>query len=84
MSAMSIRWVRNVLIDGEKNTIEIQIGDKKIGDKCYTRINNEVEKWFENLYDERGEIIAQGIDILKKRLAGKSVTHPDGRAYDWQ
>jgi hypothetical protein len=81
---MSIRWVRNVLIDGEKNTIEIQIGDKKIGDKCYTRVNNEVEKWFDNLFDERNEIIAQGIDILKKRLSGKSVTHPDGRVYDWQ
>jgi hypothetical protein len=81
---MSIRWVRNVLIDGEKNTIEIQIGDKKIGDKCYTRINNEIEKWFDNLFDERNEIIAQGIDILKKRLSGKSVTHPDGRTYDWQ
>ena len=42
---MSIRWVRNVLIDGEKSTVEIQLGARIIGDKCYTRINNEVEKW---------------------------------------
>jgi hypothetical protein len=81
---MSIRWLRNVMIDAEKSTIEIQIGDRKIGDKCYTRINNEVEKWFDNLFDDRGEIIAQGIDILKKRLEGKTLTYPDGRGYDWQ
>jgi hypothetical protein len=81
---MSIRWLRNVMIEAEKSTIEIQIGDKKIGDKCYTRVNNEVEKWFDNLFDERSEIIAQGIDIVKKRLTGKTLTYPDGRPYDWQ
>ncbi|NLW32747.1 MAG: hypothetical protein GXY77_14970 [Fibrobacter sp.] len=81
---MSIRWIKNVLINGEKSTIEIQVGDKKIGDKCYTRINNEVEFWFENIYDTRNDIIAQGLDILKKRLESKEVTYPDGRQYDWQ
>lgn len=81
---MSIRWIRNVMIDGAKSTIEVQIGDKKIGDKCYTRVDNELEKWFDNLFDDRGEIIAQGIDILKKRLDKKSLTYPDGRTYDWQ
>jgi len=80
---MSIRWIRNIVIDGEKSTIEVQIGVKKIGDKCYTRINNEVEKWFKNLLEDRTEIIAQGVDILKKRLEGKKVTYPDGRDYDW-
>lgn len=50
---MSLRWIRNVIIDGEKCTIEIQVGDKKIGDKCYTRINTEVEQWFENNFDTR-------------------------------
>jgi len=81
---MSIRWIKNVLINGEKSTIEIQVGDKKIGDKCYTRINNEVESWFENIYDTRNDIIAQGLDILKKRLENKEITYPDGRQYDWQ
>ena len=81
---MSIRWVRNLLVDGEKSTIEIQIGDKRIGDKCYTRINSEVEAWFENIYTTRNDIIAQGVDILKKRLGTKNVTYPDGREYDWQ
>ncbi|MDR0305242.1 MAG: hypothetical protein LBI42_00220 [Chitinispirillales bacterium] len=81
---MSIRWLRNVLIDGNKSTIEIQIGDRHIGDKCYTRINEEVEMWFENIYNTRSDIIAQGIDILKKRLSNRKVTFPDGHPYDWQ
>lgn len=80
---MSIRWLRNVIIDDEKSTIEIQIGDRKIGDKCYTRINQETEIWFENCYTDRNDIIAQGIDILKKRLIGKTVTNPDGTPYAW-
>lgn len=80
---MSIRWLKNVIIDNQKSTIEVQIGDRKIGDKCYTRINQELEVWFENIYESRGDIIAQGIDILKKRLNGKKVTNPDGTPYEW-
>ncbi len=81
---MSLRWIRNIVVDGQKCTIEIQIGDKKIGDKCYTRLNTEVELWFENIFDTRNDIIAQGIDLLKKRLERKQITYPDGRIYDWQ
>ncbi len=81
---MSIRWFRNVIIDDVKSTIEIQIGDKKIGDKCYTRINQEVEEWFQNYHQDRDDIIAQGIDILKKRLAKRAVTNPDGTTYEWK
>lgn len=80
---MSIRWLKNVIIDGEKSTIEIQIGDRKIGDKCYTRINQELEVWFENISEMRSDIIAQGIDLLKNRLEGKTVTNPDGTSYEW-
>ena len=81
---MSIRWIKNVVIDGEKSTLEIQLGDKKIGDKCYTRISNDVESYFNNISETRDEIINEGIDILKKRLEGKKVAYPDGRDYDWQ
>lgn len=81
---MSIRWVKNVLINNEKSTLEVQVGDRKIGDKCYTRISNEMEVWFENMYDTRADIIAQGIDLLKKRLESKTVTYADGAPYDWQ
>lgn len=68
----------------KKSTLEIQIGDKRIGDKCYTRINDEVEKWFDNFHDTRNDIIEQGIGILKTRLENRNVTYPDGRKYDWQ
>jgi hypothetical protein len=81
---MSIRWIRNVIIDNEKSTIEIQIGDKKIGDKCYTRVSNEVELYFENMMEGRDDIVAQGLDILRKRLESKKIAYPDGRDYDWQ
>jgi hypothetical protein len=73
-----------VIIDGQKSTIEVQLGTRKIGDKCYTRINTELEKWFENISDSREDIIAQGIDILRNRLKEKTVTYPDGTAYDWR
>jgi hypothetical protein len=81
---MSIRWIKNVTINNEKTTIEIQLGDRKIGDKCYTRIGNEMELYFYNVGDTREDVIAQGIDILKRRLAGKKVLYPNGNDYDWQ
>ena len=81
---MSIRWIKNVVIDGAKSVIEIQLGDRKIGDKCYTRIGAEVEKWFDNISETREDVIAQGLDILRRRLSGKAITYPDGRGYDWQ
>jgi hypothetical protein len=82
---MSIRWLRNVVIDGQKSTIEVQLGDRRIGDKCYTRINDEVESWFDNYCGEdRAQIIAQGASILKARLNGRNVTYPNGQQYDWQ
>jgi hypothetical protein len=81
---MAIRWMKNVLIDNKKSTLEIQLGDRKLGDKCYTRINSDVEQWFENLSDTRDDIIQQGLDILKRRLEGKNVLYPNGTVYDWQ
>jgi hypothetical protein len=80
---MSIRWIRNVVVNGEKTTIEVQLGYRLIGDKCYTRVGNELENYFDNMMDSRDDIVAQGIDILKKRLEGKKVAYPDGRDYDW-
>jgi hypothetical protein len=81
---MAIRWMKNVIIDNVKSTIEVQLGDRKLGDKCYTRINNEIEQWFDNFSDTREDVIAQGLDILKQRLEGKTVTTQSGTAYDWQ
>ncbi len=81
---MSIRWIRNVIIDGEKSIIEVQLGDRRIGDKCYTRVGNEMERYFDNMNDSRNDIVAQGLDILKTRLEGRKVNYPDGREYDWR
>jgi len=81
---MSIRWVRNVIIDGGKSTVEVQIGARHIGDKCYTRIGTETETWFTTKSDDRDEIINEGIAILKRRLEGKTVTYPDLRKFDWK
>jgi hypothetical protein len=81
---MAVRWMKNLMIDGSKSTIEIQLGDRKLGDKCYTRVNNEIERWFENFSDLRDDILAQGLDILKQRLEDKSVTYQNGTPYDWQ
>ena len=80
---MSIRWVKNVIIDGQKSTVEVQIGDRHIGDKCYTRIGTETEAWFTTDSGDRDEIIAEGVAILKQRIKGKTVTYPDLRKFDW-
>jgi hypothetical protein len=81
---MSIRWIKNILIDGVKSTIEIQLGDKRIGDKCYTRVTGEMERWFETSSAVRDEVIEQGVDLLKQRLRGKRLTHPDGKVFEWR
>ena len=80
---MSIRWIKNVIIDNEKTTLEVQLGNKKIGDKCYIRIGNEMETYFQNLFYTRDEILAQAKDLLKKRLRNNAITYPDGKPYDW-
>ncbi|MCU0608824.1 MAG: hypothetical protein MUF22_03530 [Chitinispirillaceae bacterium] len=80
---MSIRWIQNVVIDGAKSSIEIQVGDRRIGDKCYIRVNAETEQWFDSESPDREEIISRGMSLLKKKLAGKKVTNPDGSAFSW-
>lgn len=80
---MSFRWIRNVIIDTDKTTIEIQLGNRKIGDKCYARIGNGMETYFSNTSDVRDEILERGMEILKNNLKDKTVTYPDGTPYDW-
>jgi hypothetical protein len=81
---MSIRWVKNVIVNGQKSTVEVQIGDRHIGDKCYTRIGTETEEWFSTRFEDRDTILAEGIKILKRRLEGKTMACPDGRKFDWR
>ncbi len=81
---MSIRWIRNVTIEGEETTLEIQVGYKRIGDRCYTRIGTDLEEYFPGVNGNRDDVVRQAIDILQRKLIEKSVTYPDGRLYDWQ
>jgi len=80
---MSIRWIRNVLIEDEETTVEIQIGYRVIGDKCYTRVGNDIEVYFNLRSENRDEIVFEGKKRLQKQLSGKKITYPDGRIYDW-
>jgi hypothetical protein len=81
---MAIRWLKNVMIDGKKGTLEIQMGDRFIGDKSYTRMNRETEQWFKNRSGNRDDVLSQGLSILKERLSGKSVTDPSGKPFGWK
>jgi hypothetical protein len=81
---MAIRWVRNVCIDGKETTVEIQIGYKVIGDKCYTRVGSGIECYFGINTENRDDIVIKGKDLLRSQLAGRIVTYTDGRTYDWE
>ncbi len=80
----SIRWIRNILANEHKYTIEILIGAELISDKCYVRINKEPELWFSPESDDRDIIVQRGVEILKKRFEGLAVTLPNGKPYNWE
>jgi hypothetical protein len=80
---MSIRWIRNVVVDGRQATLEVLLGDRSIADKCYIRVNQDEEFWFRPSTDNREAILQQGIDMLKNRLAGKKVLGSNGSAFPW-
>lgn len=81
---MAIRWIKHVMIDGQKQTLEIQMGDRFIGDKAYTRIGKETEKWFKCKADTRDGVLAEGLGVLRGRLSGKRVMGLDNSPFDWQ
>jgi hypothetical protein len=54
---MSIRWIRNVVLDGKQATIEVLLGDRSIADKCYIRVNQDEEFWFRPHTDNREEVL---------------------------
>ena len=80
---MSIRWIRNVLVEDKKMTLEILLGANEISDKCYVRINGGKEYWFNSNGDSREQIILQGILLLKDKLGESKVTTPDGSIFTW-
>ena len=80
---MSIRWIRNVMVDGRQTTLEVMLGDNKIADKCYVRLNQDEEYWFHPSADNREAILEQGIDMLKSRLRGKTIRAQNGSDFGW-
>ncbi len=81
---MSVRWIRNVMVDGEESTLEIQLGYKSIGDRCYIRVGTEVEVYFTPFSQHRSGIVEEGIAQLQAKLMNNTVTTLEGVIYGWQ
>ncbi len=80
----SIRWIRNVTVNGSPCALEIMIGVQHIADRCYARINQDPEIWFAPVSESRNEVLAQGIQILWQRLQQADVRNLDGTAFSWE
>jgi hypothetical protein len=80
---MSIRWIRNVVVDGKQTTLEVLLGDRSISDKCYIRVNQDEEYWFRPASENRQAILQQGIQMLRTRMDGRKVTGSNGSAFPW-
>jgi hypothetical protein len=80
---MSIRWIRSVVVDGRQATLEVLLGDRSIADKCYVRVNQDEEYWFRPSSVDRRAILAQGLDLLKSKMEGRSITESNGSAFAW-
>ncbi|MEO7424524.1 MAG: hypothetical protein ABI036_05005 [Fibrobacteria bacterium] len=80
---MSIRWIRNVVVDGRQTTLEVLLGETRIADKCYIRVNQDEELWFRPGSDDRQAILRQGIEMLKARMDGKKVMAQNGSIFPW-
>ncbi|NLB63487.1 MAG: hypothetical protein GX801_05190 [Fibrobacter sp.] len=79
----SIRWIQNVLINDEPATLEVMMGVHTIADKCYVRVNQEQEHWFNPQSDQRDLILQQGKSMLQQLLKEHTVSLPDGEPFDW-
>jgi hypothetical protein len=70
-------------VDGKQATLEVLLGDRNISDKCYIRVNQDEEYWFRPTSNDRRAILQQGIDILRTRMDGRTVTDANGSAFPW-
>jgi hypothetical protein len=80
---MSIRWIRNVTVDGKQTTLEVMLGATRIADKCYIRVNQDEEFWFRPTTDQRETILQEGIAMLKSRFEGRSIQAQNGSPFTW-
>jgi len=80
---MSIRWIRNLLIEGVPSSVEVFLGQHTIADKCYVRYDGGDEIWFSPCSEEREKVLEQGKSILQKRLSNQKITSLDGQSFKW-
>ncbi|MFP4520815.1 MAG: hypothetical protein ACLFQK_01590 [Fibrobacterota bacterium] len=81
---MPFRVLKNLMIDGSPEIVEIQLGDHVIGDKAYVRIGKSTERWFNPSETSREGVIKESMEFMKEILKGKNVNYEDGRPFDWQ
>ena len=80
----SIRWIKALKVDGKEVNIEIMLGANNISDKCYVRINQDVEYYFKPEDDSRYGVINKGLEFVRNHFNGKKVQYPNGKDYDWK
>lgn len=80
----SIRWIRNVTVNGAPRALEIMIGVQHIADRCYARIDQEPEIWFAPRSESRDDVLAQGMQFLWLRLQDSDVRNLDGTPFQWE
>jgi hypothetical protein len=80
----SIRWIRNVTVNGTPCALEVMIGVQHIADRCYVRIGQEPEIWFVPQSEEREMVISQAVQILWQRLQNADVRNLDGTPFTWE
>ncbi len=72
------------MVDGKPAVIEIVLGNKRLGDRCFCRVNQNAEQWFNPHSDLRNQILEHGKNLLKQALTEKTLTFPDGTPYTWE
>ena len=80
----SIRWIRDVMIDGKAHTFEIMMGTSNISDICYAKIDAQPEIYFQPEMDNRYSVIETGCKLIKQYFEGKEVLNPQGQPFDWK
>jgi hypothetical protein len=80
---MSIHWIRDILINGEKKKLNIQLGYHHIGDRSYAQVVGEAEIWFNCNSKVRNDVLLVGLKLLKDKLANRKLQYLDGSPFCW-
>jgi hypothetical protein len=49
----------------------------------YVRVNQDEEYWFRPASVDRRAVLAQGLDLLRSKMDGRSITESNGSAFSW-